>query len=137
MKYSLRSLKWDAPKTNVSYSTSHKREPIYKHCWLVVVVGVEQGKTTSIRGLYYLLKHTIDGTREETFNDQGDCDGDRRCRSYTQRPSGRAACLCLNRGSMVGNIGNRLNRYEIDCSRMGSGGYDPFHRRRSNAIREV
>src|ERR1041384_8625851 len=28
---------------------------------------IEQGKTTSIRGLFYLLKHTIEGTREETF----------------------------------------------------------------------
>src|SRR5215813_12574973 len=27
---------------------------------------IEQGKTTSIRGLFYLLKHTIEGTREET-----------------------------------------------------------------------
>src|SRR3990170_5296111 len=25
---------------------------------------IEQGKTTSIRGLFYLLKHTIEGTRE-------------------------------------------------------------------------
>jgi DNA topoisomerase VI subunit A len=31
---------------------------------------IEQGKTTSIRGLYYLLKHTIEGTKEETFDDQ-------------------------------------------------------------------
>ena len=31
---------------------------------------VDQGKTTSIRGLYYLLKHTIEGTREETFDEQ-------------------------------------------------------------------
>ena len=35
---------------------------------------IEQGKTTSIRGLYYLLKHTIEGTKEETFDDQADCD---------------------------------------------------------------
>ena len=35
---------------------------------------IESGKTTSIRGLYYMLKHTIDGTKEETFDDQGDCD---------------------------------------------------------------
>ncbi len=35
---------------------------------------IEQGKTTSIRGMYYLLKHTIEGTKEETFDDQGDCD---------------------------------------------------------------
>ena len=35
---------------------------------------IEQNKTTSIRGLYYLLKHTIEGTKEETFDDQGECD---------------------------------------------------------------
>src|SRR4249920_1512016 len=29
---------------------------------------IEQGKTTSIRGLFYLLKHTIEGTSEETFD---------------------------------------------------------------------
>ena len=38
---------------------------------LLVATGckslIEQQKTTSIRGLYYLLKHTIEGTREETF----------------------------------------------------------------------
>src|SRR5215831_2529931 len=26
---------------------------------------IDQGKTTSIRGLFYLLKHTIEGTSEE------------------------------------------------------------------------
>src|SRR6185503_4662441 len=31
---------------------------------------IEQGKTTSLRGLYYMLKHTIDGTKEETFEEQ-------------------------------------------------------------------
>src|SRR5437764_9651467 len=35
---------------------------------------IEQGKTTSLRGLYYMLKHTIDGTKEETFDDQGESD---------------------------------------------------------------
>ena len=35
---------------------------------------IDQGKTTSIRGLYYLLKHTIEGTKEETFEDQAECD---------------------------------------------------------------
>jgi len=27
---------------------------------------IEQGKTTSIRGMFYLLKHTIEGAKEET-----------------------------------------------------------------------
>ncbi len=35
---------------------------------------IEQGKTTSLRGLYYMLKHTIEGTKEETFDEQADCD---------------------------------------------------------------
>src|SRR5438552_4760018 len=35
---------------------------------------IEQGKTTSIRGLFYLLKHTIEGTAEETFDAQSECD---------------------------------------------------------------
>src|SRR5580700_8322247 len=35
---------------------------------------IEQGKTTSIRGLFYLLKHTIEGTNEETFDTQDECD---------------------------------------------------------------
>src|SRR5262249_34830770 len=35
---------------------------------------IEQGKTTSIRGLFYLLKHTIEGTSEETFDTQSECD---------------------------------------------------------------
>ena len=35
---------------------------------------IEQGKTTSLRGLYYMLKHTIDGTKEETFEEQSESD---------------------------------------------------------------
>src|SRR5262244_14428 len=35
---------------------------------------IEQGKTTSIRGMFYLLKHTIEGTSEETFDTQDECD---------------------------------------------------------------
>src|SRR5581483_11511844 len=35
---------------------------------------IEQGKTTSLRGLYYMLKHSIEGTKEETFDDQDESD---------------------------------------------------------------
>jgi len=31
---------------------------------------IDQAKTTSLRGMFYLLKHTIEGTKEETFSDQ-------------------------------------------------------------------
>ncbi len=57
---------------------------------------LEQQKSTSIRGLYYLLKHTIDGTREETFDSQDECDpGDRRPGSHAQLAARRAARLCI------------------------------------------
>jgi len=85
---------------------------------------IDEGKSTSIRGLYYLLKHTIKGTKEETFNDQAESD-----------PVIEDVEVLLNvlreelhlyaqkKGDMVGNIVLRDKGDEIDCSRMGSGGY--------------
>jgi DNA topoisomerase-6 subunit A len=35
---------------------------------------IDQSKTTSLRGLFYMLKHTIEGTKEETFSDQAESD---------------------------------------------------------------
>ena len=85
---------------------------------------IEQGKTTSIRGLYYLLKHTIEGTREETFNDQGDCDPVIEDVEVTLNALREELHVyASNRGSMVGNIQLVDSGDEIDCSRMGSGGY--------------
>ena len=39
-----------------------------------LILEIIQGKTTSIRSLFYLLKHTIEGTNEETFDTQDECD---------------------------------------------------------------
>src|SRR5687768_15982332 len=33
-----------------------------------------EGKTTSLRGMFYMLKHTIEGTKENTFDDQSESD---------------------------------------------------------------
>ncbi len=85
---------------------------------------IEEDKTTSIRGLYYLLKHTIEGAREETFDDQSDCDPvieDVEVMLNTLREE--LHVYASNRGSMVGNITFVDSGDEIDCSRMGSGGY--------------
>ena len=85
---------------------------------------IEQGKTTSIRGLYYLLKHTIEGSREETFDDQSDCDPiieDVEVALNALREE--LHVYASNRGAMVGNIIVEDSGDEIDCSRMGSGGY--------------
>jgi DNA topoisomerase-6 subunit A len=85
---------------------------------------IEQGKTTSIRGLYYLLKHTIEGTHEETFDDQADCDPVIEDVEVTLNALREELHVyASNRGSMVGNITLVDNGDEIDCSRMGSGGY--------------
>src|SRR5262245_28755354 len=35
---------------------------------------IDEDKTVSIRGLYYLTKHTIPGTSEKTFNEQSESD---------------------------------------------------------------
>ncbi|TVS20590.1 MAG: DNA topoisomerase IV subunit A [Planctomycetaceae bacterium] len=85
---------------------------------------IEEDKSTSIRGLYYLLKHTIEGAREETFDDQSDCDPvieDVEVTLNTLREE--LHVYASNRGSMVGNITLIDSGDEIDCSRMGSGGY--------------
>ena len=85
---------------------------------------IEEGKTASIRGLFYLLKHTIEGCREETFDDQSECDPvieDVEVTLNTLREE--LHVYASNRGSMVGNIVLNDSGDEIDCSRMGSGGY--------------
>jgi DNA topoisomerase-6 subunit A len=85
---------------------------------------IEQGKTTSIRGLYYLLKHSIEGVREETFDEQSDCDPiieDVEVSLDALREE--LHVYASNRGSMVGNIVLNDSGDQIDCTRMGSGGY--------------
>jgi DNA topoisomerase-6 subunit A len=85
---------------------------------------IEEGKTTSIRGLYYLLKHTIGGTREETFHDQAECDPiieDVEVLLDALREE--LHLYAQKRGDLVGDLVLVDRGDEIDCSRMGSGGY--------------
>jgi DNA topoisomerase VI subunit A len=83
-----------------------------------------QGKSTSLRGMFYMLKHTIEGAKENTFDDQKECD-----------PIIEDVEVLLNalreelhlyadkKGEIVGNITINDSGDEIDCSRMGTGGY--------------
>jgi DNA topoisomerase VI subunit A len=85
---------------------------------------IEQGKTTSIRGLFYLLKHTIEGTNEETFDTQSECDPiieDVEVSLDSMREE--LHLYAKNAGAMVGPITLVDSGDTIDCSRMGSGGY--------------
>ena len=85
---------------------------------------IDQGKTTSIRGLFYLLKHTIEGAHEETFDTQDECDPiieDVEVSLDAMREE--LHLYAKNAGAMVGPITLVDSGDEIDCSRMGSGGY--------------
>jgi DNA topoisomerase-6 subunit A len=85
---------------------------------------VDEGKTTSLRGLYYMLKHTIEGTKEETFDDQSQSDTIIEDMEVTLNAMREELHLyAKNAGSMVGPIVLTDSGDEIDCSRMGSGGY--------------
>lgn len=85
---------------------------------------IEQGKTTSIRGMFYLLKHTIEGTREETFDTQDECDPIIEDVEVTLDAMREELHLyAKNAGAMVGPITLIDSGDTIDCSRMGSGGY--------------
>jgi DNA topoisomerase-6 subunit A len=85
---------------------------------------VDQSKSTSIRGLYYLLKHTIEGTKEETFSDQDECDPvieDMEVALNALREE--LHLYAQTKGTLVGEITMVDKGDEIDCARMGSGGY--------------
>jgi DNA topoisomerase-6 subunit A len=85
---------------------------------------LNQGKTTSLRGLFYMLKHTIEGTKENTFDEQEECD---------KIIEDTEVLLCAireelhlyaeNRGAMVGRITIVDKGDVINCAKMGSGGY--------------
>jgi DNA topoisomerase-6 subunit A len=85
---------------------------------------IAEGKTTSLRGMYYLLKHTIEGTKEETFEDQSESDTVIEDMEVTLNALREELHLyAQKRGDMVGPIVLVDKGDEIDCARMGSGGY--------------
>ncbi len=85
---------------------------------------LDQGKTTSLRGLFYMLKHTIEGVKENTFEEQNECDTiieDVEVLLDSIREE--LHLYAENRGAMVGDITLIDRGDEINCARMGSGGY--------------
>jgi DNA topoisomerase-6 subunit A len=85
---------------------------------------IDQGKTTSLRGLFYMLKHTIKGTNENTFDEQGESDTVIEDVEVLLESLREELHLYADKkGDMVGNIVLTDKGDEIDCSRMGSGGY--------------
>jgi len=85
---------------------------------------LDQGKTTSLRGMYYMLKHTIEGANENTFDDQNESDTiieDVEVMLGSLREE--LHLYAQKKGDLVGNITINDSGFDIDCSRMGSGGY--------------
>jgi DNA topoisomerase-6 subunit A len=85
---------------------------------------IDQGKSTSLRGLFYMLKHTIEGVKENTFDEQDECDTiieDVEVLLDSIREE--LHLYAENRGAMVGAITFTDKGDEINCARMGSGGY--------------
>jgi len=81
-------------------------------------------KTLSLRGMYYRSLHDIEGTKEKTFDDQTESDAileDLEVSLGSLREE--LHVFAKKRGTMVGNITVIDNGDEINCRRMGSGGY--------------
>ena len=85
---------------------------------------IEQGKTASIRQLYYMSKHDVAGTREKTFNDQEESDPiveDIEVSIDSLREE--LHVFASNKGNLVGPITLVDDGNTLDCMRMGSAGY--------------
>jgi DNA topoisomerase-6 subunit A len=85
---------------------------------------VEAGKTTSIRDLYYITKHTIGETKQNTFEEQDESDPIIEDLEVALDALREELHLFASRkGSMVGPITIRDSGDTIDLRRMGSGGW--------------
>ncbi|NCF41123.1 MAG: DNA topoisomerase IV subunit A [Planctomycetia bacterium] len=85
---------------------------------------VQAGKTLSLRGMYYKSLHTIAGTKEKTFDGQEESDvvlEDLEVSIDSLREN--LHVFAKKRGTMVGNITVFDNGDEINCRRLGTGGY--------------
>jgi DNA topoisomerase-6 subunit A len=85
---------------------------------------IESGKTTSIRDLYYITKHSIGSTRQNTFEEQDESDPIIEDLEVAVDALREELHLFASRkGSMVGPITIRDSGDTIDLRRMGSGGW--------------
>ena len=85
---------------------------------------IDQTKTTSIRDLYYHSKHTIEGTKENTFDDQDESDPvieDLEVALSALREE--LGLFAEPKGAMVGPMTIVDHGDVIDLSQMGSGGW--------------
>lgn len=85
---------------------------------------INQNVTTSIRDLYYALKHTIPGTNENTFEDQSESDPILEDLEAALNTLREALHLQADRkGYVAGHIMINDRGDRIDCAKMGSSGW--------------
>ncbi len=132
----LSNVRYNKQKRFIEMGTSRNRRQLFNlsqakvYMQSVLVASgskrlIDQGKTTSLRGLYYMLKHSIEGTKEETFDEQSQSDTVIEDMEVTLNAMREELHLyAKNAGSMVGPMVLTDSGDEIDCSRMGSGGYN-------------
>lgn len=85
---------------------------------------IRQGKSTSIRGMYYMLKHNIEGTKENTFEDQSESDTiieDLEVITGAMREE--LHLYAEPRGNLAGPLVVIDGENELDASKMGAAGY--------------
>ncbi len=85
---------------------------------------LRQGKSTSIRGMYYMLKHAIEGTKENTFEDQGESDAvieDLEVITGAMREE--LHLYAEPKGALAGPVVFVDGENELDAARMGAAGY--------------
>src|SRR4030042_586882 len=86
-------------------------------------IPVDSGKTTSIRDLYYVTKHTIGDTRQNTFEEQDESDPIIEDLEVTLDALREELHLfAARKGSLVGPLTITDSGDTIDLRRMGSGG---------------
>jgi DNA topoisomerase VI subunit A len=85
---------------------------------------IDAGKTTSIRDLYYITKHTIGDTKQNTFEDQDESDPIIEDLEVTVDALREELHLFADpKGAMVGPVTVVDSGDTIDLRRMGSGGW--------------
>ena len=85
---------------------------------------IDQNATVSIRDLYYALKHTIEGTNENTFEEQSEsdpCIEDIEASLDLLREELHLAASA--KGIIAGDVQLKDGKDNIDLAKMGSGGW--------------
>ncbi len=132
---SLANVKWSEKKRLIELGTQRQKRYFFnvsmaKKFMQTFLVSeackelIDSGKTTSIRDLYYMTKHTLGETKQNTFEEQEESDPiieDLEVAVDSLREE--LHLFATGRGSMVGPLTIRDSGDTIDLRRMGSGGW--------------